>query len=204
MKRSRIVLLVLGAVVAASAAAVVMRHGSAPVFADAVKCDLGAYKAASGLTAAIDQDLLVVTWAGQNGTEMRARYAIDGGKPVVRDIAVRKSGGQWGVLGQNLTPEFSYVSGIRRLSTHQAAPLRAAGVVLTPEVIEKNRWYAFWDAPLVMTDGPEMRELRAQSGTRAAVDPVLAARGRGEGAAARGPVGAGFGDGRGAGREGAA
>jgi hypothetical protein len=204
MKRSRILMLVLGAVVAATAAALVIHHGSAPVLADAVKCDLSAYKSMSGLTAAIDQDLLVVTWAGQNGTEMRARYGIDGGKPVVRDLAVRKSGGQWGVLGQNLTPEFSYVSGIRRMSTQQAEPLRAAGVVLTPEVIEKNRWYAFWDAPLVMPDGPEMRELRAQSGPRAAVDPVLAARGRAEGPGARGPVGAGFADGRGAGREGAA
>src|SRR4029077_11840502 len=178
-------------VVMTSQGAVKLATGTT-VLADSLNCDLSQYKAATGLTAVIDQDLLVVTWAGQSGTEMRARYAIDSGKPVVRDLAVRKYGGQWGVLGQNLTPEFHVTSGIRRLSTQQTDPLKAAGVVLTPEVIEKNRWYAFWDAPLVLPDGREMRELRAQSAPRAAVDPLLAARGRGDGAAARGPVGAGF------------
>ena len=152
------------------------------------------YKAAPGLTATLEQDLLVVSWAGQSGSEMRVRYAIDGGQPVVHDLAVRKSGGQWGVLGQNLTPEFRVVSGIRRMSTQQAEPLRAAGVVLTPEVIAKNRWFAFWDAPLVMPDGPEMRDAAAYTAPRAAPDPAAPAgeqRGRGQGAA-RGPVGAGF------------
>src|SRR6185369_1237586 len=140
-----------------------------------------------------------VSWTGQAGSEMRVRYAIDGGQPVVRDLAVRKSGGQWAVLGQNLTPEFRVVSGIRRMSTQQAEPLRAAGVVLTPEVIAKNRWYAFWDAPLVLPDGPEMREQAATIVPRAAPDPSAPPTERGRGAA-RGPVGAGFGDGRGAGQ----
>ncbi len=192
---------VLGAAVVAVTGAVSFGlHSRSPVLADAVRCDLSQYKSMTGLTAAIDQDLLVVTWAGQGGTEVRARYGIDGGKPVVRDLAVRKSGGEWGVLGQNLSPEFRVVSGIRRLSTQQAQPLRAAGVTLTPEVIEKNRWYAFWDAPLVLPDGPEMRENRAQSAPRAAVDPAAAARGRGTGPAARGPVGRGFANGQARGR----
>src|SRR6185369_14331325 len=140
-----------------------------------------------------------VSWTGQAGSEMRVRYAIDGGQPVVRDLAVRKTGGQWGSLGQNLTPEFRVVSGIRRMSTQQAEPLRAAGVVLTPEVIAKNRWYAFWDAPLVLPDGPEMREAAATQVPRAAIDPSAPAGERGRGGAARGPVGAGF-DGRGRGQ----
>jgi hypothetical protein len=182
----------VAAVAAVIVAGAIAHHSTTSVLADPVKCDLSQYKSTSGLTAAIDQDLLVVTWAGQNGAEMRARYAIDGGKPVVRDLAIRKSGGSWGVLGQNLTPEFKMVSGIRRFSTQQADPLKAAGVALTPEVIEKNRWYAFWDAPLVLPDGPEMRELRAQSAPRAAVDPALAGRGRG-GGAGRGPAAAGDG-----------
>src|SRR5262249_11496724 len=59
-------------------------------------------------------------------------------------------------LGQNLIPEYHVVSGIRRMSTQQADPLKAAGIELTPEVIEKNRWYAFWDAPLVLTPGREI------------------------------------------------
>src|SRR4026209_972749 len=67
-------------------------------------CDLQQYKAASGLTAAVQQDLLGVTWAGQDGAEVRARFAIDNAKPVVRDIAVRKQNGQWVTLAENLSP----------------------------------------------------------------------------------------------------
>jgi len=61
---------------------------------------LSQYKGSSGLNAVLDQDLLVVTWAGQAGSELRARYAIDGGQPVIRDLSVRKSGGQWTAIGQ--------------------------------------------------------------------------------------------------------
>ena len=170
--------MVAGTLVAlVAAAAVVLMTSSAAVtaaagttgLADAVVCDLAQYKAGAGLTAAMDQNLLVVSWAGQSGTEMRARYAIDGGQPTVRDLAVRRSGGQWGMLGQNLKPEIRVTSGIRRMSTQQADPLKAAGVVITPEVIAKNRWHAFWDAPLVMPDGPEMRESRLPRAPRAEI-----------------------------------
>ena len=74
-------------------------------FAQGLKCDMTQYKASTGLTAAVEQDLLVVTWSAQGGSEVRARYAIDSGRPVVRDLAVRKQGGQWATLGQNLAPE---------------------------------------------------------------------------------------------------
>ena len=184
-------LLSLTAVVAGIAVALLVFHHpqTTTVLADAVKCDLSQYKSMSGLTAVIDQDLLVVTWAGQNQSELRARYAIDNGQPMIRDLAVRKSGGQWGIIGQNLTPEYQVLSGIRRMSTQQAQPLRDAGVVLTPEVIEKNRWYAFWDAPLVLPDGPEMREAAYPRPPRAVPDPSAPAepaRGRGEGGGRQG------------------
>ncbi len=126
--------------------------------ADSVACDMGQYKASDGLTASIDANLLVVTWTGQAASELRARYAIDSGAPVVRDLAIRKAGGAWTLLGENLTPEYRVTSGIRRMSEQQAGPLRAAGVELTQEVIDKNRWYAFWDAPLVMPDGKEKKD----------------------------------------------
>ena len=87
----------------------------ATVAADAVSCDLAQYKSSSGITAAMDQNVLTVAWNGQNGSEMRARYAIDGGQPSVRELAVRKAGGQWVTLGQNLTPDYRVVSGIRRM-----------------------------------------------------------------------------------------
>jgi hypothetical protein len=126
--------------------------------AGSINCSLSQYKASQGLTAAVEQDSLLVSWSGQNGADLRARYAIDDGQPVVRELSVRKAGGQWTTLGRNLTPEYHVVSGVRRMADDQANPLRAAGVELTQEVINKNRWYAFWDAPLVMPGSQEMKD----------------------------------------------
>jgi hypothetical protein len=123
---------------------------------DSVPCDMTQYKASAGLTASTDQNGLNVVWNGQSGSEMRTRYAIANGEPIVRELGVRKAGGAWVTLGRDLTPDYRFVSGIRRMSTQQAEPLQAAGVQLTPEVIAKNRWYAFWDAPLVMKPGREI------------------------------------------------
>ncbi|MCM3879504.1 MAG: hypothetical protein ND807_05310 [Vicinamibacterales bacterium] len=117
-------------------------------FAQGLKCDMTQYKGTSGLTAAVDQDLLVVTWAGQGGSEVRARYAIERGQPVVRELAVKKQGGQWATLGQNLSPEYHVVSGLRRMSSDHVGAFPAAGIPLTPEIVAKNRWFAFHDAPL--------------------------------------------------------
>ena len=136
--------------------AAIVTGGTTRAAAEALACDMAQYKSSSGLTAAMDQNVLTVAWNGQNGSEMRTRYALDGGQPVVRELAVRKAGGAWVTLGQNLTPEYRVVSGIRRMSTQQADPLKAAGVELTPDVIAKNRWYTFWDAPLVLKPGREI------------------------------------------------
>ena len=83
--------------------------------ADTMTCDLSQYKSGSGPTATLDQSVLTVAWPGQNGSEMRARYTIEGGQPIVRELSVRKSGGAWATLGQNLTPDYHVVSGIRRM-----------------------------------------------------------------------------------------
>jgi hypothetical protein len=125
---------------------------SAP--ADPIRCDLTQYKAATGLTATVADNLLVVSWRGDRGVELRARYAIANGEPSIRDLAVRKPGGAWILVGENLKPEYRVVTGVRRMTTQQADPLRAAGVELTPEIIAKNRWYAFWDAPLHIPEPP--------------------------------------------------
>ena len=45
-------------------------------FAQGLKCDMTQYKASTGLTAAVDQDLLVVTWAGQGGSEEIGRAHV--------------------------------------------------------------------------------------------------------------------------------
>ena len=112
-----------------------------------LKCNVAEYKGRPGLTATHPADSLVVTWAGADGAELRARFVIANGVPTIRDLAVRSSRG-WTTVGQDLTPEYRVTSGVRRMSEQQAAPLRALGVEITPEVIEQNKWYAFWDAPL--------------------------------------------------------
>jgi hypothetical protein len=87
---------------------------------------------------------------------VRARYALQNGQPAIRDLAVRRQGGQWATLGQNLTPEYHVVSGVRRMSTDHIRAFKIAGFELTPELIAKNRWYAFHDAPLEVP-GPQGR-----------------------------------------------
>ena len=116
-------------------------------WATPLKCDLSTYKAHSGLTATVQGEVLVVDWIGESGSEVRAGFAINTGVPVISELAVRADGA-WTTLGENLRPEFRVTSGVRRMSEQQAAPLRALGVEITPEAIEKNKWYAFWDAPL--------------------------------------------------------
>ena len=46
-------------------------------FADPLRCNLSQYAASTGLTAVVQQDVLTVTWAGDAGSELRARYVID-------------------------------------------------------------------------------------------------------------------------------
>ena len=48
------------------------------------------YKATTGLTAAMQAGVLTVQWTGSDGAELRTRYAVDAGTPVVRELAVRK------------------------------------------------------------------------------------------------------------------
>ena len=112
-----------------------------------LKCDLTEYKVRSGLTATVQGEVLIVAWTGEDNRELRTRFAIDNGQPMIRELAVHASGG-WTTLGEDLAPEYRVTSGVRRMSEQQAAPLRALGVEITPEVIERNKWYAFWDAPL--------------------------------------------------------
>ncbi len=145
------------------------------LFADSLTCNLSQYKAALGLTAAMEKDTLVVSWSGQSGAELRARYGVDSGQPVIRDLSVMKAGGPWVTLGKNLTPEYQVVTGIRRMANDQAGPLRAAGIELTQEVIDKNRWYAFWDAPLVLPGSQEMKDEAAFNRAQAAAGTPIRA-----------------------------
>ena len=70
-----------------------------------LQCDLTGYKIAPGLAASVAGDQLSVTWAGDRGTELRARYTIADGQPLIRDLAVRKASASFSTLGENLKPE---------------------------------------------------------------------------------------------------
>src|SRR5262245_15550153 len=142
------------ALVAVDASVSVTRSSAAPVRSDGVKCDLSGFKASRGLAATMDQDVLAVIWSGQNGTELRSRFAIERGPPTIRDLAVRKAGSPWTIIGETLTPEYRVVSGVRRLPNDQGNALRSLGVKITRDVIDQNRWQAFWDAPLRVPGTP--------------------------------------------------
>ena len=124
-------------------------------YGQAVTCNLDQYKAQPGLAAEWREGLLQVTWDGARGQQLRAAFAVRDGQPVITELAARKTGGQWETLAHDLTPEFRVVSGVRRFSEQQMAPLRALGIALTPEVIDREKRNAFWDAPLMIPGAPK-------------------------------------------------
>src|SRR6266545_3120181 len=89
--------------------------GSQAALAQALPCDLREYKAADGLKAEAAGDGLQVSWQGEREQQLRASFAIRGGQPMVRELAVRKNGA-WVVLGRDLVPEFEVTTGRRRIS----------------------------------------------------------------------------------------
>src|SRR5688572_26696096 len=151
-------------------------EGTAASSGTQLQCDMQAYKAATGLNAVLQGNSLVVSWAGQDSTELRARYGIEGGTPVVRELAVRGQGAQWVTLGENLRPEYHVVSGIRRFSGQQGQPLTGIGQ-LTPERMEKEKWFVYRDAPLLVTGVPPAA--RRGGGGRGAANGEAAPAGRG-------------------------
>ncbi len=122
--------------------------------AQGLDCDLKDYKPLEGLRAELREGALEVTWQGERGEQLRAVFTIRNGQPVVSELAARKSGGNWVVLGRSLTPEFQVTSGKRRMSQQQITPLQKLGVPLTPELIAREKWFAFWDAPLMIPGSP--------------------------------------------------
>jgi len=157
----------LSLVVAFAAAAVVAQ-------ADPLNCDLSGYRAMAGLTAAVADNALVITWEGDNRTELRLRFGIEGGVPTIQSLALRPAQGAWRELAANVRPEFRVVSGLRRITQQQLRPdsIQALGGKVSPQVlqlfrtggewvdlavsegqikkedVERWKWEAFWDAPL--------------------------------------------------------
>src|SRR6202158_586276 len=118
------------------------------LYADPMTCDLKAYKPTPGLSASAANNTLTVVWNGDRNQELRLRFGIAAGTPAIQELAIRKGSGQWATLATGVTPDFLFVTGVRRMSSQQIAPLRGLGVELTPEIVDKYRWDPFWDAPL--------------------------------------------------------
>ena len=85
--------------------------------------------------------MLEFTWQGEHDQQLRASFSIRDGAPVIHELAARKSGGNWVVLGHDLSPEYQVTSGKRRLSEQQMAPLRKLKIAFTPDVVEREKWY---------------------------------------------------------------
>src|SRR5262249_49566532 len=95
--------------------------------------DLTGYMPRPGLEAVAEGGTLTLSWDGEPGQQLRARFAVAEAAPTVRELAVREEGGGWTTLGRDLVPEFAVTTGVRR-----------TGHGLDHE----HRWDVFWDAPL--------------------------------------------------------
>jgi hypothetical protein len=129
-----------------------------PVFAVAqnLKCDLGGYKPVDGVKAEVKGGSVALSWNGENGEQLVAEFALRNGQPVVVQLAARKAGGAWTVLGKDLTPDFEVSTGKRRISTTQTGMMSKLKTD-TPENEDARKWDTFWDAPLVLPGGNSVK-----------------------------------------------
>ena len=83
--------------------------------AQTLNCDLHEYRARRPSRPYCQQRTRVDV-AGRSAQELRAQFGLRDGQPVVQELAARKAGGAWVVLGKDLTPEFQVTTGRRRMS----------------------------------------------------------------------------------------
>ena len=103
---------------------VVLAATVASASADPLTCNLAEYKAAPGLAAMVAENALVLTWDGTNDQELRLQFTVNGSTPTIRELAVRRKGGQWAALVTNATPDYRVATGLRRATDQQLNPLR--------------------------------------------------------------------------------
>mgnify|MGYP000944417023 CR=1 FL=1 len=120
-------------------------------FADPMSCAMSGDRPQPGLTATQASDVLTLQWTGDRNQELRLRFALVDRAPIIQELAVRKAAGAWGVLASRAVPDYRVITGLRRMSNQQMAPLVGLGVDLTNEIVDKYRWDPFWDAPLDMS-----------------------------------------------------
>jgi len=117
------------------------------VAAQNMSCNLQDWKGIAGVTVSANRDNVEVSWPGEQGQQNRARFAVRDGQPVVAELAARKPGGTWIVLGKDLAPDFQVTTGRRRISTTELDILKKLHKD-TPETENEYKWNVFWDAPL--------------------------------------------------------
>jgi hypothetical protein len=130
--------IVLGISLAASAAAAQTLH-----------CDMQGYKPVEGVTVTSAANSIELAWPGEKGQQLRARFTLRDGQPIIQELAAQKTGGAWIVLGKDLTPDFQVTTGKRRISITERTILKQLGLD-TPENENTYKWNVFWDAPLVV------------------------------------------------------
>lgn len=121
--------------------------------ADPLTCSVARYKASPGLMAAVADNAAILTWDGDNHQELRLRLTIDNGTPTIQELAIKRQGRAWTTLLSHAAPDFRVVSGLRRITNQQLDPLAGLGVKITQEVLDREKWEAFWDAPLNIPGG---------------------------------------------------
>src|SRR5580704_6074048 len=126
---------------------------SARMTAASIACDRAHYVMHPGLRADDGADGLTISWSAEGDRELKLLFTIDEGTPTIRSITSGRASGGWTTLAGNLTPEFRIVSGVRRMSNQQLQPLNDLGVAITPAIVYKKKWDAFWDAPLDLNPG---------------------------------------------------
>src|SRR5215469_12690979 len=119
-----------------------------------INCNLIGYKPADGLKAEMRAGELEFAWRGEHDQQLRAVFTVKDDQPQVQELAARKNGGQWVVLGTALQPEFHVTSGKRRMSMAQATQFKLLNIEVTPELYDREKWMTFWDAPLVVPGVP--------------------------------------------------
>lgn len=124
------------------------------LFGQPAGCDMDKYAPQDGLAAKATAQGVEFTWTGKHQQEMRASFAIENGQPKITSLSVRKSGGAWIQLAGNLTPEYEVTTGKRRMSEQQLQPLRKLNVPITKDLLDREKWNAFWDAPLEIPGRP--------------------------------------------------
>lgn len=112
------------------------------------------YKPTEGLTADSNAERLSIVWAADPGQSGRISMAVQNGAPVIQDLSLRRGDGPWSPILTNVTPDYAVVTGLRRISNQQLAPMRDLKIPINKENVEKYRFDPFWDAPLLSAKPP--------------------------------------------------